>query len=69
MSASRVSAFLYLQPANAAIIAWFWLGEVPSVAVVVGGVMAIAGVAVVNTLGQVKVTDEAIELAEEGAHG
>ena len=69
MSASRVSAFLYLQPANAAIIAWFWLGEVPSVAVIVGGITAIAGVAVVNTLGQVKVTDEAIELAEEGAHG
>jgi len=68
MPASRVSAFLYLQPANAAIIAWFWLGEVPSVAVVVGGLVSIAGVVIVNTLGQVKVPKEAIELAEEGAH-
>jgi len=68
MPASRVSAFLYLQPANAAIIAWFWLGEVPSVAVVIGGLVSIAGVIIVNTLGQVKVPKEAIELAEEGAH-
>jgi len=68
MPASRVSAFLYLQPVNAAVIAWFWLSEVPSLAVVVGGVVSIAGVILVNTLGQVRVSDAAIELAEEGAH-
>lgn len=69
MPASRVSAFLYLQPANAAIIAWFWLAEVPSVAVIVGGIVSVVGVVIVNTLGQVKVPCEAIELAEEGARG
>ncbi len=69
MPASRVSAFLYLQPANAAIIAWFWLGEIPGGAELLGGVIAIVGVVVVNTLGQVRASDEAIELVEEGAHG
>lgn len=69
MPASRVSAFLYLQPVNAAVIAWFWLREIPTLATMVGGVVSIAGVAIVNTLGQRPAHDEAIELAEEGAHG
>jgi len=72
MPASRVSAFLYLQPANAAIIAWFWLGEVPGIAELAGGAIAIVGVIIVNTLGHVRSrteVEEAIELAEEGAHG
>jgi len=69
MPASRVSAFLYLQPANAAIIAWFWLGEIPGAAELVGGMIAIAGVVLINTLGQVRVSAEAIELGEESAHG
>jgi len=69
MPASRVSAFLYLQPVNAALIAWVWLGEIPGIAVVVGGVVSIAGVVLVNTLGQHRPSDEAIELAEEASHG
>lgn len=51
MPASVLSTFLYFQPLNAAIIAWFWLGEVPSTITVVGGLIAIAGVAVVNARG------------------
>ncbi len=69
LPASRVSAFLYLQPVNAAIIAWFWLAEVPGAPEVVGGVLAIAGVVLVNTLGQHRAAPEAIELAEEAPHG
>lgn len=54
MPASRVSAFLYLQPVNAAVIAWVWLSEVPGVWVVIGGVVSIIGVVLVNTLGHVR---------------
>ncbi len=68
MPASRVSAFLYLQPVNAAVIAWLWLGEVPLPFEVVGGVVAIVGVVLVNTLGQRKPDAAAIELAEEPSH-
>lgn len=68
MPASRVSAFLYLQPVNAAVIAWLWLGEVPGGAEVIGGVVAIVGVVLVNTLGQHRPSKQAIELAEEASH-
>ncbi len=68
MPASRVSAFLYLQPVNAALIAWWWLGEIPGIAVVAGGLLSIVGVVLVNTLGQHRPPAGAIELAEEAPH-
>lgn len=52
MPASRTSSFLYFQPLNAAVVAWLWLGEVPSWLTVLGGVVALAGVVVVNTWGR-----------------
>lgn len=52
MPASSLSAFLYAQPVNAAVIAWLWLGEVPTLLTVVGGMIAIAGVVLVNTKGR-----------------
>jgi drug/metabolite transporter (DMT)-like permease len=52
MPASSLSAFLYAQPVNAALIAWLWLGEVPALLTVVGGIIAIAGVVLVNTKGR-----------------
>jgi drug/metabolite transporter (DMT)-like permease len=51
MRASSLSAFLYFQPVNAALIAWVWLGEIPALLTVVGGVVSIAGVVVLNTRG------------------
>lgn len=51
MSATTLSTFLYFQPVNAALIAWVWLGEVPALLTVVGGVVSILGVVIVNTKG------------------
>ncbi|HEX7965288.1 MAG TPA: DMT family transporter [Gammaproteobacteria bacterium] len=42
--ASRVASFLYLQPLMGCVIAWFWLGEVPTWLTVVGGTLAVLGV-------------------------
>ncbi len=51
MPASALSTFLYFQPVNAALIAWLWLGEIPTLLTVLGGVVSLGGVALVNTKG------------------
>lgn len=51
MPASVLSTFLYFQPVNAAIIAWIWLGEIPTALTVAGGAVSLLGVALVNTKG------------------
>lgn len=52
LSASIAGSFLYLVPAFAVIIAWLWLGEVPSLLALVGGVLIVGGVVIVNTRGR-----------------
>jgi drug/metabolite transporter (DMT)-like permease len=42
--ASRVASFLYLQPLMGCLIAWVWLGEIPTWLTVVGGTLAVVGV-------------------------
>ena len=54
MPASLMTTFLYLSPVLAALIAWVWLGEVPALLTVVGGVVAIVGVIIVQTRGQAR---------------
>ena len=54
MPASLMTTFLYLSPVFAAVIAWFWLGEVPAVLTVVGGIVAILGVIIVQRWGQAR---------------
>ncbi len=49
---NRISSFLYLVPVLAIGIAWFWLGEVPRMMSLLGGVIALAGVVIVNVWGK-----------------
>jgi len=49
LPASRAVNLEYAFPPVAILIAYFWLGEVPSVLSMVGGVIALSGVALVNS--------------------
>lgn len=50
--ATTAGSFLYIVPALAMLIAWLWLGEIPSLLSVSGGLLVIAGVILVNTWGR-----------------
>ena len=49
--ASIVASFLYLQPVFAIVIAWIWLGEMPALISIIGGVGTIGGVFLINKHG------------------
>ncbi|SCC31006.1 Uncharacterized protein BW664_02661 [Bacillus mycoides] len=46
--ASEATSSLYLTPVTACIIAWIWLGEVPTFISIVGGVITILGVIITH---------------------
>lgn len=48
----RAATFLYLVSPTSLLVAYVWLGEVPTIATLIGGVFALVGVAIVNTLGR-----------------
>jgi drug/metabolite transporter (DMT)-like permease len=51
---SRVTSTLNLSPILTLLIAFLWLGEVPGAASLIGGIITIAGVIVLNTLGKAR---------------
>jgi drug/metabolite transporter (DMT)-like permease len=48
LPASRASNFMYCVPPVATLLGFVWLGEVPTLFGIVGGVLALGGVAIVN---------------------
>jgi drug/metabolite transporter (DMT)-like permease len=53
-AAGRTATLLYVIPIVAIGIAWIWLDEVPKPISLVGGVIALSGVVLVNTVGKGK---------------
>lgn len=53
-AAGRTTTLLYAIPVVAIGIAWIWLNEVPKPVSLVGGMIALSGVVLVNTLGKEK---------------
>lgn len=50
--ASITTSFLYVNPVNAILIGWVWLREVPTRISLLGGLIAIAGVVLLNLRGR-----------------
>ena len=52
MPASIAGSFLYLSPVLATLIAWVWIGEMPTGLSLLGGATSLVGVILVNTRGR-----------------
>jgi drug/metabolite transporter (DMT)-like permease len=59
MPASQASSFLYINPILSIVIAFFWIGEIPSVLSLAGGIIVLAGLALVSRGGVKQKSDAA----------
>lgn len=50
--AAKAGSFIYIVGPTTVVIAWLWLDEVPAALSLLGGVIALAGVIIVNTWGR-----------------
>lgn len=48
LGANKASSFTFLVPTSAVFFSWIFLGEVPTVPTIIGGIMALAAVYVIN---------------------
>ncbi|WP_432613376.1 DMT family transporter [Cytobacillus firmus] len=62
--ASEAVSSLYLTPVMAFVIAWVWLGEVPAMLSIAGGLIALAGVVIIHRKDSSK---EVTEIYENGS--
>jgi drug/metabolite transporter (DMT)-like permease len=53
LPAGRAASLMYAVPVMAFLAGWIWLHEAPGPTDVLGGLLALAGVVVVNTLGRI----------------
>lgn len=60
--ASEAASSLYLTPAASFLIAWIWLGEVPTIMTVAGGILTLAGVSLTFFKGKRAVTNSLSEI-------
>ncbi len=63
--ASVTASFLYVSPVLAILIAAVWIHEIPTALSLVGGVIALVGVVIVNTLGRAAPPQFAEEFVED----
>jgi drug/metabolite transporter (DMT)-like permease len=49
LDVSRAASALYLVPAVAILVAWLWLGELPTLTTIIGGAIALSGVLLTNS--------------------
>jgi drug/metabolite transporter (DMT)-like permease len=54
LPASRASSVLFVVPVVAFLVGWIWLRETPTLLDIPGGILAMGGVALVNTLGRAR---------------
>ncbi|MDF2682680.1 MAG: protein of unknown function transrane [Brevibacillus sp.] len=64
VQASMVSSFLFLVPLLTLGIAWIWLSEIPTLHTWIGGILILAGVVGMNTIGKAKAIPEKRQLQD-----